>query len=141
MASNLLNDELKDYIQSPADDIESFFWMTLYATVRNAEPHSVQDRDLGDKFELGYRLEALISYESRRWPAPIMNSLMRKWHQKIMDFSGMYLGFARMCSAISAKKGWLSEEEEAKYWEVTWHGYALQGICESLECILAYIDR
>lgn len=140
MADNLLSDELKDYIQSPADDIESFFWVTLYAILRNVDCVQ-QDRDLGDKFELGFRSEALISYNKRvLYPEPVMNLLMRKWHQKIMDFGGMYLGFAQVCSAISGEKGWLSEEEEAKYWEAAWHGYALQGVCESLECIFAYID-
>lgn len=142
MADNLLSDELKDYIQSPADDIESFFWVALYAILRNVETRSVQDRHLGDKFELGFRSEALLSYNKRvLWPEPVMNLLMRKWHQKIMDFGGMYLGFAQVCSAISGKKGWLSEEEESQYWKAAWHGYALQGVCESLELILNYIDE
>lgn len=141
MADNLLSDELKDYIQSPADDIESFFWVTLYAILRNVETRSVQDRHLGDKFELGFRSEALASYGKRVWPEPVMNLLIRDWHREVWEISAMYQCFVRVCSAISAQGGWLSEEEEVRYWEVAWHGYALQGVCQSLELILAYVDR
>lgn len=69
-----------------------------------------------------------------------MNLLIRDWHRKIWEISAMYQDFVRVCSAISAQGGWLSEEEEVRYWEVAWHGYALQGVCQSLGLILAYID-
>lgn len=52
-----------------------------------------------------------------------MKDLLEKWSLAVFSLSGRYLSLLQEMSKISAKKGWESEAEEARYFEVasSWH--------------------
>jgi len=138
MSANILSSDLTDYIQSPIDDIESFVWVTLYAILKNDEPRSSKERKAANFLERGDRGEALNQYFYDY--EKVMNDLVKEWSPAVLELGRLYAMLIMAFSKISEKNGWQDEKEEARYWEVAWHGYALQGVCQSLEFILKYIN-
>lgn len=145
MSTNLVDRVNNEYIQSPIDDIESFLWVTLYAKLNNKLViPSPKERAWAEDFESEKKNR---DYVIRRFSLESvskadMNPLVDKWDQVIRRLSKEYYFLVKTFLTISeTENGWENEEEEAKYWRVAWHGYALQGICQSLELLLAYIDR
>lgn len=143
MSRNLLFNLLQPhYIQSPADDIQSFFWVALYAILNNnTVGHSAIERRAAEELELDNRREALELFLDQNGPDRPLHKLFRDWREKVYDLGRMYSFLVDALTSIDAEKGWTNAEEEAQYWEAAWHGYALQGVCESLELIFEYIDK
>lgn len=142
MSRNLLTFVRPNYVQSPADDIQSFFWVALYAIVNNNKVgHSADDRHAAEAFERDRRAEALELFLEQDGPDHPLYELFRNWRDKVYELGRMYRSLVGALSSIDAVKGWTNAEEEAQYWEAAWHGYALQGVCESLELIFEYIDK
>lgn len=145
MSSNLVDRAMIGYIQSPIDDIESFIWVTLYAKLKNSiVAPSPREKKWAEDFESDiYNRECIarrFGFENAGKAG--MNTLIRKWRSAVSDLSMEYSTLVSVLSMISDKEnGWENEEEEVKFWKAAWHGYALQGVCQSLELILAYIDR
>lgn len=139
MSGNLVDRTNNEYIQSPIDDIESFIWVTLFAKLNNTIIYpSPKEKMWAEDFESDKREETLRNFSSGGLFQAGMNLLMRKWRIVISDLAADYSALVEAFSMISGKKnGWENEEEEAKFWKVAWHGYALQGVCQSLELILA----
>lgn len=138
MSNNLLIcDGMTDYIQSPADDIESFFWVTLYAIINNTEIRSVRQQKNAEQFEMGNRMTAFDDIQS----AEHGSGLFSEWVRIKARLSGAYKDVVEVFSIIAGKKGWESDEEEARYWKAAWHGYALEGVCKSLEVIFEHIAK
>lgn len=142
MSGNLVDRTNNEYIQSPIDDIESFIWVTLFAKLNNSIiAPSPKEKMWAEDFESDKREETLRNFGSGGLFQAGMNPLLEKWSSVLRRLSGEYNNLVDALSMIGAKKGWKNEREEAKYWEAAWHGYALQGVCESLELILKYIDE
>lgn len=140
MSKNLLDITQRNYIQSPVDDIESFLWVTLWATLAN---NAVEDSDkmqawMSD-FENGKRGDTLDSYRKPVYDDDAMRSLIDDWATFSKDLTVRYELTIECFTRICNKNGWESEEEEARYWKAAWHGYALEGVCKSLEIIFRNI--
>lgn len=134
MSKNLLyRYDAKNYIQSPVDDIDSFLWVTLYAILNNTEPRSVEYQRLAKRFEDGYRAFALDSMRS----AELGQGLFSDWDWVTINLSGRYGTTVEVLSTVE----WLSGEEEAQYWKAAWHGYALEGVCKTLEVIFTHVAK
>lgn len=131
MSNNLLSKRgVKEYIQSPADDIESFLWVSLYAMINNPEFSSQFHQDLAEQFESGDRNSALSGFLSTEHGYGLFND----WHRVKARLSGGYRDVVEYFSVISEEKGWKSDEEEAQYWMAAWHGFALEGVCRTMQC-------
>lgn len=144
MSNNLINEGpgRVDYIQSPVDDIESFVWVTLYAKLySNVVPPSPMERIWAEDIESDKRNREYVMnrFGSQRVQAG-MNILMRKWRLAVSDLTADYSALVDALTSISAVKGWKNAEEEAQYWEAAWHGYALQGVYQTLELLLPFIN-
>lgn len=136
MSENLLSeDEIKEYIQSPADDIQSFLWVTFYAMINNPEFCSVLYQTSAEQFESGSREGGL----SKIRDAELGMGLFSEWDRVKTRLSGGYKYVVERFSMISGEKGWESVEEEAQYWKAAWHGYALEGVCRTLEVIFEHV--
>lgn len=141
MSRNLLTWEEPHYIQSPADDIQSFFWVALYAILNNnTVNHSTKERRAAEQFELDHRGEALEAFLDQNGPDRPLCKLLKEWGEKVIDLGRKYGFLTNTLTSISTNKGWTSAKEEAQYWEAAWHGYALQGVYQALELILLYIN-
>lgn len=144
MSNNLINEGpgRVDYIQSPVDDIESFVWVTLYAKLySNVVPPSPMERIWAEDIESDKRnREYVMNRFGSQCVQAGMNILMRKWRLAVSDLTADYSALVDALTSISAVKGWKNAEEEAQYWEVAWHGYALQGVYQTLELLLPYMN-
>lgn len=144
MSYYLISPSLENYIQSPADDIESFLWVTLYAILKNSDKTVYKDQQsLADMFELGKRGNALLHVQrlihaSRE--VVVLKGLFNEWCAFTDNLTGRYKDLVEAFSEISAKNGW-EDEEEARYWKAAWHGYALEGVCTSLEAIVKHMTN
>lgn len=142
MSGNLVDRTNNEYIQSPIDDIESFIWVTLFAKLNNSIiAPSPKEKMWAEDFESDKREETLRKFGSGGLFQAGMNPLLGKWSSVLRRLSGEYKNLVDAFSMIGAKKGWKSEEEEAQFCKAAWLGYALQGVCESLELIFKYIDK
>ena len=134
MSSNLTKTWETNYIQSPSDDIESFFWVFFWAVLQNnVSDHSMLERQCARNFRDGLRELALRNY----WQA-IGDSakIIKEWDRYLLELSETYAHLVHCFVDISNAGGWDDDEEEARYWKATWHGLALEGVCNSLRILL-----
>ena len=133
MSSNLTKTWETNYIQSPSDDIESFFWVFFWAVLQNnTTGRSNLKQQCARSFEDGRRGDAFLDYMSERSD---MRGILMDWFQEVSELSSAYIDIVRCFTAIGNAGGWGDDEEEARYWRAVWHGLALEGICESLRII------
>ena len=141
MSNNVIKIK-ENYIQSPSDDIESFFWTFFWAVLQNnTVNHSDQERMCADNFRNGLRDTAIRDYmylvtETSPLIA-ILTSMVIDWENVVGTLSKSYLRLS-ICLTDINKAGHFKDAEEAQYWKAVWHGFALKGVCESLKVLLKY---
>ena len=133
----------QNYIQSPSDDIESFFWTFFWAALQhNMADHSDQERTCADSFRNGWRDDAIRDYiylviETSPLIV-ILTSMVTDWEKAAGPLSKSYLLLSICLTEISKAGHFIDAEEEARYWKAVWHGLALKGVCESLRVLSKY---
>ena len=134
MSDNLLRRK-GNYIQSPTDDIESFFWTFFWAILQNHTAiYSDQEREYADSFKNGWRGDAFRLYANTERNA--IQDIVSKWEQIVGPLSGLYVRLSESLTAISKARLFKDVEEEARYWKAAWHGLALEGVYKSLKVLL-----
>ena len=134
MSDNLLTED-EGYIQSPTDDIESFFWTFFWAILQNhTASYSDRERGYADKFRNGLRDRAFRLYVHAGDSA--IQDIVSKWEKIVGDLSNSYVRLSESLAAISKAKLFKDVEEEARYWKAAWHGLALEGVYMSLKVLL-----
>ena len=129
----------ENYIQSPTDDIESFFWTFFWAIVKNRIADQ-RFRRLAEDLENGFRADALLGYMSAGH-AGTFGKIVKSWYNSnILELSRTYNTLIDCFDEISNVKGWQSEEEEALYWKAAWFSLALEGLCMSLKVLLEFTE-
>ena len=135
MSDNLLTQK-RNYIQSPTDDIESFFWTFFWAILQNptASYYSNRERRYADDVKNGLRDSAFRLYVNTEINAK--RDIVSKWEQIVGPLSGLYVRLSESLTAISKARLFKDVEEEARYWKAAWHGLALEGVYKSLKVLL-----
>ena len=134
MSNNAIN-ERANYIQSPADDIESFFWVFFWAVLQNnTANHSERVRRCADMFKNGLRADAFLRYIDSG--GSILHAVVVKWGQVRSHLSRLHLYFTDSLTALGEAGHFGNTEEEARYWKLAWHVLALEGVCTSSKILL-----
>ena len=134
MSNNAIN-ERANYIQSPADDIESFFWVFFWAVLQNnTANHSERVRRCADMFKNGLRADAFLHY--MRSEGGVLRNIVAEWDQVASHISILHLYFTDSLTALGKAGHFENTEEEARYWKLAWHILALEGVCMSLKTLL-----
>ena len=132
MSDNVLTEE-GNYIQSPSDDIESFFWAFFWAVLQNnTTSHSDRERKYADMFKNGLRRRALHRYIDLE-AGGVLHAIVSKWEQARSRMSGLYMYFSESLTALAKAGHFENMEEEARYWKLAWHVLALEGVYTSLK--------
>ena len=134
MSDNVLTEE-GNYIQSPSDDIESFFWAFFWAVLQNnTTSHSDRERKYADMFKNGLRADAFLHY--MRSEGGVLRNIVAEWDQVASHISILHLYFTDSLTALGKAGHFENTEEEARYWKLAWHILALEGVCMSLKTLL-----
>ena len=138
MSGNLLGEE--NYIHSPSDDIESFFWVLFWAILQNrTASHSDRERQCADSFKNGLRAEALRRYVDVG--IGVLHAISCDLEQVRSHICRSYLHLSDSLVAINEAGHFIDAEEEARYWKAAWHGLALEGVYMSLKVLLERFYR
>ena len=133
MSDNLLS--LKEsYIQSPSDDIQSFFWVFFWAIVQNNTTSDPDHQLCADRFKNGLRSAALHRYLDT--DTGDLLTIVTAWETVMTHVARTSLFLSRSLTALSEAEHFENVEEEARYWKAAWHGLALEGVCMSLKALL-----
>ena len=138
-ASRLALKHGESYLQSPVDDIESFFWVLLYGIVRNSAqgPRSSRDDDLQRTLD-DAREEALFQF-NQLGPDTTMDycplartlsasRLLRKYEEAIYNIRTQW---ARGCHA-------LHRVQDGQVWELCYHAAAVGGLLAVLQILIDF---
>ena len=130
-----MNEEIDNYIQCPSDDIESFFWVFVWAILKNSTvDHPKRVQKYAEMFENGSRTVAVERYITTE--RSDMQNIVKVWSGVKSALSRAYIELVYAFTEISEAGLWKDEEEEARYWKAFWHGLALEGVCMSLKALL-----
>jgi hypothetical protein len=124
----------RPYLQSPLDDIESFFWVFLYAVVRNSAPGSDFDHTLRLAFDKGGRGEGLLQFKTATRSAyrPLtceLNMLVTKFESELLEMRRLWNTDYDSLSVM----GW-----DADAWVLCCHATALKGLCMVLHLVVGF---
>ena len=130
-----------DYLHSPVDDLESFFWVAVWSVFfneDNAKGQSDKEKEIKDDLIRHRKADAIDSYSMLVPDAQTSNitrhfqSVLVEWWMKIQNQN-----------MIWSRKVLVSKPKDAdgKYYLPHFHRYALQGVVDVLEVLVDHWDK
>ena len=120
-----------DYLHSPVDDLESFFWVAIWSVLFNMVSGEKWDAEQRTKDALLKNQEGhamtlfglLIYDEQRNNVTRCFQNLIRDWWKKVRDTNDTWRDVASTLS------------NDAKQFQLKFHQFALQGVLDVLEVL------
>lgn len=129
----------RPYLQSPVDDIESFYWVTLYSIVQNStSPRSELDNELQDTFNTEGRSEALQIFANAK------SDMGYCQLTRILSASRLLKKLEGMNEAL--RDQWNEDRAEVvapnmhdiRAWELCYHAGAIGGLLGILQILIDF---
>ena len=131
----------RPYVHSPADDMWSFYWTTLWAVLHNkdARHDSPLENALREELSGTWQQRTLVGARlrpSKRDHSPLLVALgpfLKAWHAELSELEA---------SAVDFSQGMLEPAiaEDRKSWLVTCHLYAYRGVAAFLRVLRKHSD-
>jgi len=132
----------KSYLQSPIDDIESFFWVLLYSIVHNAASRLQCDDLLRGVYDTEGRAEALqifhfVGVDTEY--SELTRSLSESGLLGVYEAANrtMQVRWQRDCNAVRTQ----ADPPDAHAWELCYHATAIDGLLAVLQILMSFKDR
>jgi len=130
----------RSYLQSPVDDIESFFWVSLYGIVQNStSPRSDLDNELQDTFDQQGRDTTLRIFHGIR--------TNKGYCELIRTLSASALLSAYDVANRDLRAQWeddievLDNSRDDRAWELCYHAAAIGGLLGVLQILVGFKAR
>jgi len=131
-----------DYLHSPVDDLESFFWVAVWSVLfneDNAKGQSDKEKRIKDDFIRHHEADAIDSCYSVLAPDAKASDITRcfrtillKWWKKVRDQNEMW---------VEKVLGGRPKDAGGEYYLPHFHRYALQGVVDVLEVLVDHWDK
>ena len=128
----------KSYLQSPIDDIESFFWVLLHSIVHNAASRLQCDDLLRGAYDTEGRAEALqifhfvgvdTEYSELTWSLS-ESGLLRKYEAAIQVLRDQWQRDRNAVHTVNPL--------DAHAWELCYHAAAIDGLLAVLQTLISF---
>jgi len=127
----------RSFLQSPVDDIESFFWVSLYGIVQNStSPRSDLDNELQDIFDKKGRAETLRIFHDIRAEKGYCELI------RTLSASALLRAYDAVNSELRAQ--WKDDIEvldnlcDDRAWELCCHAAAIRGLLGVLRILVDF---